>query len=134
MIRTRAYHALFYVSVFALSFRFYDRLFRFVGWKRLAKWKGIAAWSDGRFDVWIVQASRKNLQPKFNRKRVGINHLALTARRRSDIDLLARRFLRPRRISTLYGSPKMQPYRKVYYAVYFEDPDRMKIEVVYVRD
>jgi hypothetical protein len=32
----------------------------------------------------------------------------------------------------LYGGPKEYPeYRKGYYAVYFEDPDRIKLEFVH---
>lgn len=36
-------------------------------------------------------------------------------------------------ISTLYGAPREYPeYRHGYYGVFFEDPDRLKLEVAYV--
>ena len=41
--------------------------------------------------------------------------------------------MRPRRIAPLYDSPREYPeYRPGYYAVFFEDPDRLKLEVTYV--
>ena len=48
------------------------------------------------------------------------------------VDSFVEGFLSPRRIETLYGGAKAYPdYGQSYYAVYFEDPDRIKIEVVY---
>ena len=42
-------------------------------------------------------------------------------------------FLENKHIPILYGGPKEYPqYEKGYYAVYFEDPDRVKLEVVYL--
>jgi hypothetical protein len=38
--------------------------------------------------------------------------------------------LLPNKLSTLYGGPNEYEYRKGYYAVYFEDPDRLKLELV----
>lgn len=41
-------------------------------------------------------------------------------------------FLVTNKIPTLYGTPKLFPeYEEGYYAVFFEDPDRIKLEVAY---
>jgi hypothetical protein len=39
-------------------------------------------------------------------------------------------FLEPRAIKPLYSGPKPYDYTPGYYAVYFEDPSRLKIEVM----
>jgi hypothetical protein len=41
--------------------------------------------------------------------------------------------LKPRGIAPLYDSPRDYPeYRAGYYGVFFEDPDRLKIEIAHV--
>src|SRR5712692_1610339 len=68
----------------------------------------------------------------FHRRRVGLNHIAFQAKSRADVDRLYSEFLVPRSIRVLYGGPKEYPeYRKGYYSVYFEDPDRIKLEFVH---
>jgi len=54
-------------------------------------------------------------------------------RARGDVERFVAEFMRPRRITALYESPRDYPeYRPGYYAVFFEDPDRLKIEVAHV--
>ena len=49
-----------------------------------------------------------------------------------EVDQFVAEFLAPRKIPTLYGGAKTYPqYMEGYYAVYFEDSDRIKVEVVY---
>src|SRR2546428_9609653 len=56
----------------------------------------------------------------------------LQAKSKADVDRLHSELLAPRSIKILYGGPKEYPeYRKGYYAVYFEDPDRIKLEFVH---
>ena len=49
------------------------------------------------------------------------------------MDRFVAEFMRPRGIAALYDSPREYPeYRPGYYAVFLEDPDRLKIEVAHV--
>ena len=49
------------------------------------------------------------------------------------MDRFHKEFLKPRKIKTLYSTPKKFPeYTKDYYAVFFEDPDRIKLEVCFI--
>ncbi len=42
-------------------------------------------------------------------------------------------FMIPHRLAPLYETPREFPeYRPGYYAVFFEDPDRVKLEVVHI--
>ena len=48
-------------------------------------------------------------------------------------DRFREEFLAPRRLPALYETPREFPeYRPGYYAVFFEDPDRLKLEVVHI--
>lgn len=68
----------------------------------------------------------------FHRKRTGLNHLAFRVSSKQRVDRFTREFLAPRGIVPLYGGARAYPeYAKGYYAVYFEDPDRIKVEVAY---
>jgi catechol 2,3-dioxygenase-like lactoylglutathione lyase family enzyme len=49
------------------------------------------------------------------------------------VDRFRREFLDARGVPTLYGTPRDFPeYSPGYYAVFFEDPDRLKLEVAHV--
>lgn len=70
-------------------------------------------------------------EPLFHRKHTGLNHVAFSVASRQEVDRFVKEYLVPRGISTLYGGPKEYNYAPGYYAVYFEDPDRIKIEVAF---
>jgi hypothetical protein len=54
---------------------------------------------------------------------------------KSWVDRFYKEYLVPHKTPVLYGGPKLHDeYRTGYYAVYFEDPDRIKLELAYVPD
>ena len=68
--------------------------------------------------------------PAFHRKRTGMSHIALRVSSPEMVDEVVTTFLDPRGITPLYGGAMTPPgYPDGYYAVYFEDPDRLKVEV-----
>jgi catechol 2,3-dioxygenase-like lactoylglutathione lyase family enzyme len=77
----------------------------------------------------LVQAPREHLAAGYHRKRVGLNHLAFHAGSREEVDALTAE-LRARGVAILY--PERHPHAggPDCRAVYFEDPDRIKVEVV----
>ena len=77
----------------------------------------------------FVQTEEKYLKQSFNRKNTGLNHLAFHSGSKEFIDNLTLE-LKSKGINILY--PDKHPYAggEDYYAVYFEDPDRFKVEVV----
>jgi len=83
-------------------------------------------------DFWIFETAAEYRDRPFHRKRTGVNHLAFGVETRDDVDTICRGFLAPRGIPALYDSPREFPeYTAGYYAVFFEDPDRLKLEVVW---
>jgi catechol 2,3-dioxygenase-like lactoylglutathione lyase family enzyme len=88
--------------------------------------------ADGHTSL-CVQVTKPGFQaPGFHRKRTGLGHIAFQVDSADMVDEFVSEFLEPRQIEPLYGGAKAYPdYTPGYYAVYFEDPDRIKVEVVY---
>lgn len=86
--------------------------------------------SNGTTDFWIVQSDKGHSKRKFHRKAPGLNHISLGVSSKEAVRKFTRDFLKKRKVKILYDSPRLFPeYHKNYYAVYFEDPDRIKWEV-----
>jgi catechol 2,3-dioxygenase-like lactoylglutathione lyase family enzyme len=87
--------------------------------------------TDGQGSLWIMRTEPPHSTRPYHRKACGLNHLAFGVSRPQDVDRFCRDFLAARNIRPLYASPRLFPeYHPHYYAVYFEDPDRIKLEVV----
>lgn len=124
-------HIILNVSDPKKSFPFYKDSFTYLGHKIFVE-EGdhIAFRKKGTTDFWIVATEEKYLPNKFHRKNVGVNHFAFHVDSKEEVDRFAEEFLKPRGIKTLYNTPKEFPeYTPDYYAVFFEDPDRIKLEV-----
>ncbi len=78
----------------------------------------------------LVQAEDRFLSAGYHRKRIGVNHLAFSVPDRPAIDALHER-LRALGVHVLYGGPRdMGDDREENHALFFEDPDRVKLEFV----
>lgn len=125
-------HVILNVSNPKISFPFYKDLFDHFEYKLLAEEKGdhVAFRKKGTADFWIVATDPKYIKNGFHRKNTGINHFAFHVSSKEEVDRFYQEFLKPKDIKTLYESPKSFPqYTPDYYAVFFEDPDRIKLEV-----
>jgi len=125
-------HIILNVSNPKVSFPFYRDLFTYFEYKVIAHEENdhIAFRKKGTADFWIVATNPKYIPHGFHRKRVGINHFCFHTSSKEKVDQFYNEFLKPRGIKTLYDSPKTFPeYTPDYYAVFFEDPDRIKLEV-----
>lgn len=110
---------------------FYNKLLPFLGFKNVDNEMEFAGWSNGSHGLWIEQV-KDTYNQSFHRRNVGINHVAFRATSKEAVDSFYTEFLLKNDIAPLYGEPKLYPeYRKDYYAVFFEDPDRLKLEVMY---
>lgn len=92
---------------------------------------GWTTWRCGSFYITLVQAEEPYRSRGFHRKQVGVNHLAFPAPSREAVNELYL-WLKDRGITVLYGGPlDMGTPDQPNYAVFFEDPDRLKLEYVY---
>lgn len=127
------YHIDIRVSNFRRSFPFYRALFRWLGWKQIDAGKDYCGYSDGRSGMWVIATESKYRKPPFHRKRTGLNHIAFCVPSRAAVNKFHREFLKSKHARVLYGGPKEYPeYHQGYYAVFFEDPDRIKLEVAHI--
>jgi len=132
-VKAALYHVQVNVRDAAVSLPFYKDLLGYLGYRVIHDGPGIAAFSDGASDLWLIETERGHAERGFHRKGTGLNHLAFGVGARADVDRFCDEFLAPRRIAALYGTPReFTEYRPGYYAVFFEDPDRLKLEVVHV--
>lgn len=124
-------HIYLYASNLKKSYAFYKPLLEYLGYRENAKFDWGFAFINNGTSIWFEQTPKDYLKDGYHRKRVGLNHLAFKLESKEEVDKFYKEFLRPQKIKTLYDSPKSYPeYEEGYYAVYFEDPERMKIEVV----
>jgi len=132
-MKTAIHHVHLNVSEAKKSIPFYKSLLKFLGYRIVDQSTTHIGASNGSTGLWIVQAERKYTNRLFHRKDVGLNHIAFRVASPKAVEHFVRKFLRRKKIKPLYGSPRLFPeYRKGYFAVYFEDPDRVKLEVVYL--
>jgi catechol 2,3-dioxygenase-like lactoylglutathione lyase family enzyme len=117
------------VSNYAKSIRFYDAVLLPLGWERLVCTRSFTAYCDGFLKLILSPVEEAYLEEGFHRKRIGLNHLALHVDSMEDVRDYYEHVMVPNEIPSLY---QVGPDGDAnYYCVLFEDPDRMKIEVVY---
>ncbi len=109
-------------------------------WKELLQYLAFSIKDDGaHFDaisdgcyLCVSVTEQKYQRDGFHRKRTGLNHIALQVQAAEQVNAFVSEFLKPKGITPLYGGAKPYPeYAPGYYAVFFEDLDRVKVEVVY---
>ena len=132
-METFLYHVQINVADAAVSLPFYRGLFGYLGYTTLVETNDMLGVSNGTTDFWMMVTPAARRDVPFHRRNTGINHLCFGVGERGDVDRFVADFMTPHGISALYDSPREYPeYRPGYYAVFFEDPDRLKIEVAYV--
>ncbi len=89
-------------------------------------------WEDGRSWVrggtYLVLKRASNPERPFDRRASGLNHIAFHARSREQVDELTERVRERDDVAVLYDD--QHPYAGGYYALYCEDPEGVKVEVV----
>jgi len=133
LVKAALYHVQVNVADAGVSLPFYRALLGYLEYRPVYDEGGVAGFSDGRTDLWFIGTEPPHAGAGFHRKRAGLNHLAFRVERREDVDRFAAEFLVRRGIAALYDTPREFPeYAPGYYAVFFEDPDRVKLEVTHV--
>jgi catechol 2,3-dioxygenase-like lactoylglutathione lyase family enzyme len=112
------------VSDFDKSKAFYGKLFPFLGFKVLEEYEGAIGWTNGKTRFWIGQADAQGRKRKYRTGDVGLHHYAFELRSRKDVDAL-QDFLRREGVRIVDPAAE---YYDDYYAVFFLDPDGIKLE------
>jgi 8-oxo-dGTP pyrophosphatase MutT (NUDIX family) len=106
-------------------------------WQQMLRHLGFEIRPDGNhFDAVgavtiCVTATKPGFeQAGFHRRNTGLGHFAVRVESRAAVDAFVADFLTPRGIEPLYGGACEYDYEPGYYAVYFEDRSRLKVEVM----
>jgi catechol 2,3-dioxygenase-like lactoylglutathione lyase family enzyme len=118
-------HLVLSVGDFARSKVFYDELLRFLGFKLKYDYADMAGWSNGKTLFWIARADAQGRRRKYRKGDIGFHHYAFELSSRKDVDELGA-FLVQNGMKVV--DPPGEYYDPSYYAVYFTDPDGMKLE------
>src|SRR5687768_5570099 len=111
------------VSDFARSKVFYGKLLAFMGFKVLDQYQDAMGWTNGKTRLWIAQADAR-AKRRHRTGDVGYHHYAFELRSRRDVDALEA-FVRT--LGARIVDPAAEYYEN-YYAVFFLDPDGLKLE------
>jgi catechol 2,3-dioxygenase-like lactoylglutathione lyase family enzyme len=109
------------VSDYEKSKAFYGRLFEFLGFEISDEYPSTIGWTNGKTRYWIAPAEGRK---KYRIGDVGLHHYAFELRNRKDVDAL-QAFLKDHRVPIVDPADE---YYEDYYAVFFLDPDGIKLE------
>lgn len=124
------HHVEIYVSDLERSSAFWSWLLcEHLGYHQFQKWDSGVSYKCGDTYIVFVQTEQRFLEPAYHRCRVGLNHLAFHGRSKEHIDEIVSD-LKRRSCTILYSDKHPRAGGSGSYAVFFEDPDRIKVEVV----
>jgi catechol 2,3-dioxygenase-like lactoylglutathione lyase family enzyme len=118
-------HLVLSVGDFARSKDYYNKLLKFLGFAFKYDYDDMAGWSNGKTLFWIAAADTQGKKHKYRKGDIGFHHYAFELSSRKDVDALGA-FLEKNDMPV--GDPPGEYYGHDYYAVYFTDPDGMKLE------
>ena len=118
-------HLVLSVGDFGRSKEFYGKLLGFLGFKLKYDYADMAGWSNGETLFWIAAADARGRKRKYRKGDIGFHHYAFEMSSRRDVDNLGV-FLEQNGMTVV--DPPGEYYGRNYYAVYFTDPDGMKLE------
>jgi catechol 2,3-dioxygenase-like lactoylglutathione lyase family enzyme len=127
-------HIALTVSDLERSTTFYDKVFEFIGFKRVevpgstqqAMKTKLKAWVGPGYSISIRPSKGELARRLQDRSAPGFNHMAFAAQDRSDVEKLHQ--LLKQIGATVLDAPAEYPYSPGYFAVYFTDPDGLKCE------
>ncbi len=117
-------HLVIRVSDYNRSKQFYSQLFTFLGFEISDEYDDAIGWTNGKTWFWIGPADALGKKRKYRIGDVGFHHYAFQLRSRREVDAL-QSFLKE------LGAKIVEPaaeYYDDYYAVFFLDPDGLKLE------
>lgn len=120
-------HLVIRVADFERSKAFYDTVLGFLGFERKYTFGKTAGWSNGKTLYWIGEADAEGKRHKHRIGNIGFHHYAFELGKRRDVDDLYE-LLQAHKIDVVDPPADYPDYGEGYYAVFFTDPDGLKLE------
>jgi catechol 2,3-dioxygenase-like lactoylglutathione lyase family enzyme len=109
---------------------FYDRILGFMGFEREWEFGEVVGWNNGETMFWITQADAEGRRHKHRIGDIGYHHYAFELAARAQVDALYA-FLLEHKVEIADAPADYPDYGEGYYAVYFFDPDGLKLEAMH---
>ncbi|HUN58672.1 MAG TPA: VOC family protein [Candidatus Binataceae bacterium] len=137
MARGGINHLALTVSDLERSAKFYDEVLGLAGYTRQEVPESTQTAMKTRLLAWVSPAGSVTMRPAkgesadktHDRNAPGLNHIAFAVECRTDVDEVHERL--EKMGAQILDAPAEYPYFPGYYAVYFTDPDGLKLEFVY---
>ncbi|HEY5410508.1 MAG TPA: VOC family protein [Caulobacteraceae bacterium] len=123
-------HIVLRVSDFEVSRRFYDRLLSFLGFVEEWDLGGTVGWNNGVTMIWVVEADAKGRSRPHHTGDIGFHHYAFELDASEAVDELGD-FLKREGVEIVDAPADYPSYGEGYRAVFFLDPDGLKLEAMY---
>ncbi|MFA6486334.1 MAG: DUF2061 domain-containing protein [Candidatus Magasanikbacteria bacterium] len=122
-------HTKIAVSDFKKSLAFYKTIFEFLNYKMVSEKPDHASWASPMgYGIIIAQAT--NTINQYQIGMPGLHHLCLKTDSKEIVDKIYQILIHSK--TKIFDPPQLYPdYTDQYYAVYFADPDGIKLEVAY---
>ncbi|GAB3801748.1 VOC family protein [Virgibacillus kimchii] len=129
MTKGMVHHIEIYASDINRTTEFWGWFLEELGYTLFQDWDRGRSWKIEDTYIVFVQTEDRFLDIPYHRCRTGLNHLAFHASSRQHVDEMKDKLIE-KGMPILY--PKDHPFAggEDHYAVYFEDPDRIKVELV----
>jgi len=129
--RGAIHHVDLTVSSFEASVPFYEALFEAMGFRLVNRREDAVDWISRYASIAIHPARPESRGRSHDRYAPGLHHLALNAESREEVDAIHARM---KELGAEVLDPPGEYYGKEYYAVFFADPDGLKVEVAHTSD
>jgi catechol 2,3-dioxygenase-like lactoylglutathione lyase family enzyme len=124
------HHVIVNVRELARSRAFYGWLMPRLGYPGMTEHASGCGWYGDHGSFWIKVADPRFAADTFHKDRVGLCELAFRADSRAQVDELARDLAATG--ATILDPPRDYAYVPGYYAVFFADPDEIKLELAHI--
>src|SRR5262249_41549744 len=124
------HHVIVNVRDLARARAFYGWLLPRLGYPGEEHGAGASGWFGPAGSFWLKPVAPRFAADTFDQDRAGLCEMALAAESRAAVDELARELVA--RGARILDAPREYDYTPGYYAVFFADPDGMKLELVHV--
>ncbi|GMA08492.1 hypothetical protein GCM10025886_16430 [Tetragenococcus halophilus subsp. flandriensis] len=123
------HHIEIYVSNLSETRKFYDLLLSELGYRLYQDWEQGFSYKYGNYYIVFVQTEDEYLKNGYHRKNTGLNHLAFAVDNGQKVDKLRQKLIN-NGVNEQYVNSYPFAGGPNHYAFYFEDPDRIKVEIV----
>lgn len=123
------HHVELYVNDLGKSMTFWSWLLEKLDYSLYQKWDSGVSYKNGKTYLVFVQVEERFIDKGYHRCKHGLNHLAFYGESKAFVDEMTIA-LKERGVPILYEDKHPYAGGPDYYAVFFEDPDRMKVEII----